>query len=304
MTGWITRRRVLAAGAGLLGAGAALSTYALWIEPAWRLVVRDWRVTVPGWRGRPPLTLCLVADIHAGEPHMSLPRVERIVAAANALQPDLMLVMGDLPAHHAMVTGRVPRELLTRALSALRAPLGVHAVLGNHDWWDDPPELLWRRRRIPLMRGLLDAAGVPVLANAALRLPHGDGVWLAGLDSQWAFGSGQRGADDLPGTLAQVTDDAPVILLAHEPDIFPRVPPRVSVTLSGHTHGGQVRIAGYSPIVSSRFGNRYAWGLVREAGRSLLVSGGLGCSILPVRFGVPPELTLVRLSGEEGLQHG
>jgi predicted MPP superfamily phosphohydrolase len=99
--------------------------------------------------------------------------------------------------------------------------------------------------------------------------------------------------DDLPGTLAKVTDDAPVVLLAHEPDIFPRVPERVSLTLCGHTHGGQVRLFGYSPVVPSRYGNRYAYGHIVENGRHLIVSGGLGCAILPVRLGVPPEIVLV-----------
>ena len=104
-----------------------------------------------------------------------------------------------------------------------------------------------------------------------------------------------RGLDDLDGTLAQVSDDAPVVLLAHEPDIFPRVPRRVSLTLSGHTHGGQVRFFGYAPVVPSRYGNRYAYGHVVEDGRNIIVSGGLGCSIMPVRFGVPPEIVVVDL---------
>jgi uncharacterized protein len=83
--------------------------------------------------------------------------------------------------------------------------------------------------------------------------------------------------------------------LAHEPDIFPKVPNRVALTVSGHTHGGQVRLAGFSPVVPSKFGNRYAYGHVVERDRHLIVSGGLGCSILPVRFGVPPEVVLVEL---------
>ena len=87
-------------------------------------------------------------------------------------------------------------------------------------------------------------------------------------------------------------------LLAHEPDIFPNVPDRVAVTLSGHTHGGQVRIRGYSPIVPSRFGNRYAYGAVEENGRHLVISGGIGNSMLPVRFGMPPEVTMVELGGD------
>jgi predicted MPP superfamily phosphohydrolase len=86
-----------------------------------------------------------------------------------------------------------------------------------------------------------------------------------------------------------------VILMAHEPDIFVRVPDRVALTLCGHTHGGQVRLMGWSPVVPSAFGNRYAYGHVVEEGRHLVVSGGLGCSILPVRFGVPPEIVVVEL---------
>jgi predicted MPP superfamily phosphohydrolase len=95
--------------------------------------------------------------------------------------------------------------------------------------------------------------------------------------------------------LTKVTDDAPVILLAHEPDIAVRVPERVSLLLSGHTHGGQVRLFGRSQVVPSRHGNRFAYGHVRET-CDIIVSGGLGCAIAPVRFGMPPEIVLVSLS--------
>ena len=104
------------------------------------------------------------------------------------------------------------------------------------------------------------------------------------------------GIDDLKATLDKVPDGDPVILLAHEPDIMVRVPSRVSLVLSGHTHGGQVRLFGWSPVVPSRFGNRYAYGHVREQ-CDLIVSGGLGCSIIPVRFGMPPEIVVVSITG-------
>ena len=96
-----------------------------------------------------------------------------------------------------------------------------------------------------------------------------------------------------------LTNLAPVVLLAHEPDIFPQVPDRVALTLSGHTHGGQVRLFGYSPRVPSRYGNRFAYGHIVEDGRNLIVSGGLGCSILPVRIGVPPEIVMVHVSAAD-----
>lgn len=96
--------------------------------------------------------------------------------------------------------------------------------------------------------------------------------------------------------MAQITDDeAPVIMMAHEPDVFARMPDRVTLTLSGHTHGGQVRFLGWAPIVPSRYGNRYAYGHIREAGRDLVVSGGIGTSQLPIRFGIPPEIVLIEL---------
>ena len=141
-----------------------------------------------------------------------------------------------------------------------------------------------------------------MLANRAVKLGSGTGAfWLAGLDSQTAFQAfGERrnwvGASDLPGTLAQLTDDAPAILLAHEPDIFVKVPERIALTLSGHTHGGQVRFGPWAPVVPSQYGARFAYGWVRESGRDLVVSGGLGCSGLPIRFGVPPEITVVDLA--------
>ena len=161
-------------------------------------------------------------------------------------------------------------------------------------------------------RRALEAAGIPVYENKAVRLiKDGRPFWIAGLGDQWAFWPLEKdydefvrrgkkrytGVDDLPGTLAQVTDDAPVILMAHEPDIFPGVPERVSLTLSGHTHGGQLRVFGYSPVVPSIFGNRYAYGHVVEDGRHLIVSGGLGCSAMPVRLGAPPEIVVVELGG-------
>ncbi|MFK4644904.1 putative MPP superfamily phosphohydrolase [Bradyrhizobium ottawaense] len=110
---------------------------------------------------------------------------------------------------------------------------------------------------------------------------------------------GRFGADDLNATLAKVTDDAPVILLAHEPNIAPLVPGRVALQLSGHTHGGQVRLLGWSPAVSPKNGLRLAYGHFRLK-CDLIVSGGLGCSIMPIRVGVPPEIVEVTL-GRTGL---
>jgi uncharacterized protein len=298
----ISRRRFLKT-LGLSGAGtlALGSSYGFAIEPLWRLAVTRYAVTPQGWPRGLQLTMAVIADLHAGGPAMPLERIEAIVGATNALGADTIVLLGDFAASHKFKTRSIAPQDWANALGELKAPLGVHAVLGNHDWWDD----LGAQRRLagPVHgRRVLENVGIPVYENAVVRLAKaGQPFWLAGLGDQLAFIRRRRagawrsfqGVDDLNGTLAQVTDQAPVILLAHEPDIFPRVPARIALTLSGHTHGGQVRLFGYSPMVPSRFGNRFAYGHIVENDRHLVVSGGLGCSILPVRMGVPPEIVLV-----------
>ncbi len=288
--------------AATAAAGLVAGLYALVVEPVWRLRIQRWRLTPAGWPAGRRLRIVMIADIHACAPWMTVARVERIAARAQALDGDLIVVMGDYRASHLFQAGRVPVEAVAPVLAGLKAPLGVHAILGNHDWWDD--KAAQKRVAGPIhTQDALEAAGLSVLVNRALRIEAPEGpFWLAGLDSQYAIQDGRYGdapgKDDLPGTLAQVTDDAPVILLAHEPDIFPAVPARVSLTLSGHTHGGQIRFGPLIPFVPSRYGSRYAWGHIVEDGRELVVSAGLGCSVLPLRFGAPPEITVVELGAE------
>lgn len=302
----ITRRTLFRRFAQIALTGAALSGYAIAAEPM-RLRVQRYWPNPPGWPRDLPLRIAALADIHACRPWMGPERIAGIVARTNALKPDLIVLLGDYSTGHRFVARPVRSAEWAPILGGLRAPLGVHAVLGNHDWWDD--RAAQRRGHGPTRyHGRLADAGINVLENDAIRLTTPDGpFWLAGLGDQLAllpwrsFGRRRwQGVDDLPGTLAPIGDDGPVLLLAHEPDIFPAVPSRVALTLSGHTHGGQVRLFGHSPMVPSRHGNRYAYGHVRETAadgrpRDLIVSGGLGCSIMPVRFGVPPEIVLIEL---------
>lgn len=288
-------------------AGLSLGGYAVAIEPS-RLTVARHAVRPKNWPDGLFLRIAALSDLHACEPWMTPKRIERIAAQTNALKPDLIVLLGDYSTGHRYTSSQVHSRHWSRALSGLHAPLGVHAILGNHDWWDD---LTAQRNGAGPTYGqlALERHGINVLHNHALRLRHARGdFWLAGLGDQLALLPNRRygrrsviGVDDLPGTLSQVTDDAPVVLLAHEPDVFPKVPDRVSVTMCGHTHGGQVRVFGYSPIVPSRYGNKYTYGHIVEDNRHLIVSGGLGCSIIPVRFGMPPEITLVEI-GDPRLQ--
>jgi uncharacterized protein len=277
------------------------------------LRVQYYSLTLPGWPRGLRLRIAALADIHACRPWMSADRIRTIAQQANSLEADVIVLLGDYTAGHSFVTGQVPAREWAMALSGLRAPLGVYAILGNHDWWHD--RTAQKTGKGPVVSRLaLEDAGIPVLENDVVRVENaGSPFWIAGLGDQRAFFVRRqwrisfRGVDDLSGTLARVTDDAPVILLAHEPDVFPHVPGRVALTLSGHTHGGQIRLFGYAPVVPSRYGNRYAYGHISETGtdaagaagsidappKYLVVSGGLGCSGVPMRVGIPPEITVV-----------
>jgi uncharacterized protein len=289
-----SRRSLLRLLGATVFASFSLASYAFAIEPRFRLAVARYRLRPPRWPVlERPLRVAAIADIHACEPWMPLSRIEEIVDTANALEPDLIVLLGDYVAGLAKFkTGLVPMKEWGASLGRLKAPLGTYAILGNHDWWVNASAV----------RTALRDNGIPVLENEArlLKPKAGPNFWLAGLGDQLAIPlSGRRfkGMDDMPKTLAQIRDDtAPAILLAHEPDIFPQVPARFGLTLSGHTHGGQVKLPLLGrPIVPSRFGQRYAYGHVVENDRHLIVSGGLGMSNLPVRFGVPPEVVLIEL---------
>lgn len=289
----ITRRRFLTVGASAAGAGVIGAADAFALEPGFGLVVNEWTVSHADWpRNAPTLRIGILTDIHAVEPWMPARRIGAIADRLNEMKPDLIVLLGDYvnalrPRYYTSI---VPVAEWVAALKALNAPLGVHAVLGNHDWWSG---------EVDNIRRAFDRAGIVLLENCAIKVRRGDDhLWIAGLSDQLIYNS--RGVDDLKVTLGYVTDKAPAILLAHEPDIFAHVPSCVMLTLAGHTHGGQV----YIPLIGRpaiRGGpyTKYAHGHIVEDGRHMVVSSGLGLSHLPVRFLVPPEIAMVTLRGVE-----
>lgn len=261
-------------------AGAALVWAAL-VEPR-RLVTVRRILHLPHWPASlDGLRVGVLSDLHAGAPHAGRKAIARAVERLNGEAPDAMLLLGDFTDAHPLWGGRVPPTAIAAALADLRSPLGTFAVLGNHDWSRAGPE----------MRAALAGVGIEVLENRAVKAGE---LYVAGLaDLRYR-------RPDLPTALEDVPPDAPVILLAHDPDVFPFVPDRVALTLSGHLHGGQVAIPILRlPAIPSRYGERYARGHVVEEGRHLYVTSGLGTSGLPLRLFRPPEIVILELRSRE-----
>ena len=298
----LSRRQFFRSLGGLGAVGASTAAYGLG-EPVLQLQLTQYALSPRQWPTDFPLNIAVIADIHACDPWMSLDRIGAIVERTNALDADIIVMLGDYVAGHRHVTRFIPAREWASVLAGLKAPLGVHAILGNHDYWDDKT-VQHAGQGTTVARRALEAAGIPVYENDVQRLTKdGRSFWLAGLGDQLAFLPARRfrqvgrvGVDDLGATLAKVTDSAPVILLAHEPNVALRVPSRVALQLSGHTHGGQVRLLGWSPALRAKRDARLAYGHVRLK-CDVIVSGGLGCSIMPFRLGVPPEIVLVSLGG-------
>lgn len=306
----ISRRDFLRLNAGLL-LSAGVGGYSIILEPNFILDIVRYRVTPKNWPADLRLRIAIITDLHAADPWMPAARISKIVELTNALQPDLVALLGDFSAGTLLVSGPVTPQQWGEALADLRAPLGVHAVLGNHDIWHGPL-VSDRRDDGEGARRALRQLGARLYENDAARLEkNGQPFWLLGLGDQVAEYHGPKigwkGHDNLDATLAKLTDDAPAILLAHEPYIFPRVPPRVALTLSGHTHGGQVNLPLLGPIFAqARWramklpgANEYVYGHIVEGDRHLVVSGGLGVSIAPVRFMRPPEIVEVTVESPD-----
>ena len=269
--------RRIASGTALLG--AVLGVWAFALEPA-SLRVRETTLRLDRWPAElDGLRVAVLADLHTGSPWNGERNLRRVVRETNSAAPDLVLVAGDLVIQ-GVVGGRfVSPEASARVLAGLDAP--TFAVLGNHDWWLDGPRVI----------RALETSGVTVLEDTSAAVPvRGGTLWLAGVSDFW------EAPHDIGRALSAVPPEAAPLAFTHNPDVFPDVPERVALTIAGHTHGGQVAVPlGGRPVVPSRYGERYAVGHVREGGRDLFVSQGVGTSILPVRFRVPPEVSVLTL---------
>lgn len=266
----------------LVCAGAALGVYGVFIEPD-RLVVRHVALTSPAWpRDAPRLRLAMVADVHAGAPHIDEAKLDMIVRRINAEQPDIVVLLGDYVIHGVLGGRFIPPEVTVKHLARLKAPRGIFAVLGNHDWWLDGDRI----------RHCFESAGITVLENE-LRYLSGQGpeFWIAGLaDDSSRHPDGAKAFQGIP-------TGQPVIVLMHDPAAIDQVPASAVLSLAGHTHGGQIYLPWlFPPVTPGRSKSENAYGPSTVAGRRLYVTGGIGTSILPIRINMPPEIVILTVA--------
>lgn len=284
-------------------AGIALSLLALaygyFIEPH-RLVVNETELKIagldPAFDG---LRIAAVADIHAGSHGVDAARMREVVDEINAQNADVVVMLGDFvsqlndgkPIRERPL--KMPVESLTEGLAGIRAKYGVYAVLGNHDGWYDNTSVAEALR----------LAGILVLENEVAFIERGGRkLRLFGMRDHLHMGTWATFDQDMRRAVASYERNGDIIVLQHSPDVFPVINAfktfgdDFKLMIAGHTHGGQVRfpVLG-TPIVPSAFGQKYAAGHVRENGKDLFVTTGIGTSLLPFRFLVPPEIAVLTL---------
>lgn len=276
-------KRTLIGLAAFLGLGVALLAWGFLIEPD-RIAVAHHDLPLAHWPASyPPLRVAAIADLHAGAPFIDMAKIERIVAETNAEQPDLVVLLGDYVIQDVLGGKPIPIERVAATLGRLQARLGVFAVLGNHDWWDNARNI----------RHAFERAGITVLDNDATRVERdGHPVWVAGL----ADAMTRRPIWGV--ALAPVRDD-PVIAITHNPIPYHTMPDGVALLIAGHTHGGQVRLPFVGSLITARgIPNRWMFGHIAEGGHDMFVSTGIGTSIMPVRFLTPPVIDVLTLRAE------
>lgn len=278
--------------AGAVGAGArrgvavALGIYLLGALAGWigsrRLVVRHLDVHLddlpPALDG---LKVAQLTDLHVG-PHTSRAHLRRIADTVRAAQPDLIAYTGDQVDDYARDV-----EPFGRAFGDLTAPLGVYAIAGNHDVYAG-----W-----PAVRAGLERIGITVLVNDAVRRErNGTSFWIAGTGDPAGGQGGQlHAAPDIARTMARITPDEPSIVLAHNPALWPALAKRgARLTLSGHTHHGQLSIPSLGWSLASPFLER-AMGVHREGDALLYIAPGTNFWGIPFRLGAYPEVTVLTL---------
>ncbi len=244
--------------------------YAIFVEPR-TLDVVNYKIQEESLSG---IKVVLIGDLHV-KPNQA-ERLDAVIAKVNEQNPDLILGVGDYISGSDGKSS-MPIEEMALHLSNLKSKYGIYTVLGNHDWWDDGNKITTELEKI----------GFKVLENSNTKVNiNGKTIHIAGLADL------NTRMANIGGALWETSN--PVILLTHSPDVFPKIPNTVNLTLAGHTHGGQIRIPLIGGlVVPSKFGNRYSQGLVIEEDKKMIVTKGIGTSIFNIRFNCKPEIVVI-----------
>ena len=262
---------------------AALAIDSTLLEPNRPRIVRR-EIALRRWPARlEGFTVALLSDFHY-DPYFSVHPLRSAIGMVNGLRPDLIVLAGDfvsVPWLGDAAAAASAAEPCAQLLRQMQAPHGLWAVMGNHDVFTDAERVT----------SVLRAAGIQVLSNQSLPIERdGARFWLGGVDD--VLGK----TADLDATLHHVPADEAAILLAHEPDYADHVARySVDLQLSGHSHGGQVRVPFLPPLFLPELAQKYVWGLYKIGGLTLYTNPGLGTVGVPVRWNCPPEITLLTL---------
>ena len=271
--------------------------YGYFVEPR-RLVFNAQDVPVKGLDSAfDGLRIAAIGDVHGGTNYVTKERLQDIVRLTNEQQPDIIVLLGDYVGHEPGFSEiTMPMPEVADGLQGLRAPYGVYAVLGNHDGWYGDKKVTSELGRV----------GITVLQNEVATISvNGKQLRLVGLKDHLELAPKWSSISTDASTYL-AGGDGQIILLEHSPDILPAVTgdrlisPDLRLILAAHTHGGQVWLPLIgSPIVPSNYGQKYRAGHIREVGVDMFVTTGIGTSLLPFRFLVPPEIAVLTLRSEE-----
>lgn len=223
-----------------------------------------------------PIKAILISDLHVADPGTSISDIENLVAIINEQKPDIVFIAGDFVSTKRIATRKYDFKDISKKLEQIKSRLGIYAVLGNHDHWKGSAQA----------KIILEQSGIAVLDNEAVKIEN---MVVGGVDDAFT------GHADVTKTLEEMEKlKGYRILLSHSPDVMPAVDKRVSLVLSGHTHCGQIALPYIGPIITmSRYGKKYACGVIRENGKILVVSSGIGTSLVPIRLGARPDIWVI-----------